>query len=152
MQFSNLDEIDSKILNYLMENGRMSYVDLAKKVNLSRVAVKSRIESLLERGIIERFTIIINPQKVGRNVSAYFTIEVEPQYLYRVAETLAEYESITDIYQMTGSSLLHVHAILELNEDLEEFLRRNIYSLKGIKRIDTHILISRIKMRKGIRV
>ncbi|MDI3540662.1 MAG: hypothetical protein PWP66_200 [Thermosediminibacterales bacterium] len=152
MQFSNLDEIDSKILNYLIENGRMSYVDLAKKVNLSRVAVKSRIESLLERGIIERFTIIINPQKVGRNVSAYFTIEVEPQYLYRVAETLAEYESITDIYQMTGSSLLHVHAILELNEDLEEFLRRNIYSLKGIKRIDTHILISRIKMRKGIRV
>lgn len=152
MQFSNLDEIDSKILNYLTENGRMSYVDLAKKVNLSRVAVKSRIESLLERGIIERFTIIINPQKVGRNVSAYFTIEVEPQYLYRVAETLAEYESITDIYQMTGSSLLHVHAILELNEDLEEFLRRNIYSLKGIKRIDTHILISRIKMRKGIRV
>jgi len=81
MRFNKLDEIDQKILNLLSENSRMSYVEIGKKVNLSRVAVKSRIDTLEEKGVIEQYSIIINPQKIGRTVSAFFDMEVEPQFL-----------------------------------------------------------------------
>lgn len=152
MKFKNMDEIDQKILTLLSQNSRLSYIDIGKKVNLSRVAVKNRIDAMENDGIIEQYSIIINPQKVGRNVSAFFDIEVEPEYFYQTASELAAKEQITDIYQMTGSSKLHVHAVLELNEDLEKFLKEEVYVLPGIVNIQCNLILSRIKTRKGIRI
>jgi DNA-binding Lrp family transcriptional regulator len=51
-----LDETDKKILSILHEEGRISYTDLGKRVGLSRVAVQTRINNLIEEGIIEKFT------------------------------------------------------------------------------------------------
>jgi len=151
-RIKSLDKIDNKILKLLSENSRMTYVEIGEKVSLSRVAVRNRIKSLEEQGIIERYSIIINPQKIGRTVSAFFNIETEPEYLYEVADVLGEKECITDIYQMTGSSNLHVHAVFTSNDDLERFLSENLYRLKGIKGIDCDVILSRIKIRKGIRL
>lgn len=152
MKLDNLDEIDQQILSLLSENARMSFMEIGKRINLSRVAVKARIDAMEAEGIIEQYSIIVNPQKVGRMVSAFFDIEAEPKYLYQVADELSKKEAITDIYQMTGSSNLHVHAVMELNEDLERFLREELYVIKGIVNIECNLIISRIKTRKGIRL
>lgn len=150
--YNNLDKIDQEILKLLSENSRMSYVDIGKKVNLSRVAVKSRMEALDKEGIIERYSIVINPEKVGRMVSAFFDIEVLPSRLFEVGSKISELEAITDVYQMTGSSNLHVHATLELNEDLERFLRDEMHVIEGIVKINCNVIVSRFKTRKGIRL
>ncbi|HBM74342.1 MAG TPA: AsnC family transcriptional regulator [Clostridiaceae bacterium] len=152
MKFKNLDDIDQDILNLLSQNSRMSYIEIGKKVNLSRVAVKSRIQAMEKKGIIEQYSIIVNPQKVGRMVSAFFDIEVQPSHLYEVASLLSEKDYITDIYQMTGSSKLHVHAIMELNKDLERFLKDDLYKMPGIVNVQCNLIISRIKTRRGIRL
>lgn len=152
MQLNNLDEIDQEILKLLSKNSRISYVAIGKKVNLSRVAVKQRIDALEKNGIIEQYSIIINPQKIGRTVSAFFDIEAEPNKLYEVAHILAEKECITDIYQMTGSSNLHIHAVMKLNEDLERFLQNELYVIKGIRKINCRLILSRIKTRKSMRL
>ncbi len=67
-----IDEIDRKIIAALHQNGRISYTDLAKEIGLSRVAVQARINALMESGVIERFTAVINPEKIGIHVSAFF--------------------------------------------------------------------------------
>ena len=59
MFLGNLDDTDQKIITLLTENARMSYSDIGVRVGLSRVAVKSRIQALEERGIIEEYTTII---------------------------------------------------------------------------------------------
>src|SRR6056297_836963 len=107
MNIRKVDEVDKKILYLLLENARMSYVDIGKKVNLSRVAVKSRIDNLEENGIIENYTIDMNLRKVGREVAVFFDIEVEPKKLYQIGKTLSQKENVTDIYQMTGTGNLH---------------------------------------------
>lgn len=150
--FNTLDEINQKILKLLSENSRMSYVEIGKRVNLSRVAVKSRMENLEDEGIIEGYSIIVNPEKVGRMISAYFDIETKPRKLLEVADKISALEAITDVYQMTGSSRLHVHGTLELNDDLEKFLQENLYPIEGIVKIDVNIIVSRFKTRKGMRV
>lgn len=152
MDIKGLDEIDREILNILYENSRATYVDIGNKVNLSRVAVKSRIEALEKEGIIEGYTIMINSQKLGKMVSVYFDIEVEPRYLYEVAKTIAKEECTTDVHIMTGSSNLHVHAILEYSEDLDKFLKERLTPIRGIKNINTKIIVSRVKVRKGMRL
>jgi len=150
--FNKLDVIDQEILKLLSENSRMSYVEIGKRVNLSRVAVKSRMETLEREGIIERFSIVINPEKVGRMISAFFDIETEPSKLLEVAQSITDLDAVTDVYQMTGSSSLHVHATLELNEDLERFLREQLYVIQGIVKIDCNVIVSRFKTRKGLRI
>ena len=65
MYLDGLDGLDQKIVRLLIENARISYSDIGEKVGISRVAVKTRIQALEQRGIIEEYTTVINPQKIS---------------------------------------------------------------------------------------
>ena len=69
MYLNGLDELDQKIIQLLVKNARMSYSDIGEKIGISRVAVKARIQALENKGIIEEYTTIINPQKINGAVS-----------------------------------------------------------------------------------
>ena len=168
MRSSTFDQIDQQILDLLIENSRISLIDISEQVGLppshistiassgtvglSRVAVKNRIDALEKSGVIEQYTVILNPEKVGRNVSVFFDIQVTPSALHQVADALIAEEAVTDVYLMTGASKLHVHAVLEMNQDLEHFVLEKLYPLPGIERVSSDLIVSRIKTRKGIRV
>ena len=74
MFLEGLDALDQQIVSLLIENARLSYSDIGEKVGLSRVAVKSRIQALEQRGVIEEYTTIVNPQQISGAVSCYFEI------------------------------------------------------------------------------
>ena len=88
MFLSGLDDIDRRLVELLIHNARMSYSDLGQAVGLSRVAVKARVRALEERGVIEEYTTIVNPQKISGAVSCYFELEVEPAQFSAVVNTL----------------------------------------------------------------
>ena len=114
MFLEGLDQLDQKIVRLLIENARMSYSDIGQAVGISRVAVKARIQALEQRGVIEEYTTIVNPQKISGAVSCYFEIETRPDTLAEVIRRLAENEIITQIYRVTGKDKLHVHAVAAL--------------------------------------
>ncbi|MDN5302142.1 MAG: Lrp/AsnC family transcriptional regulator, leucine-responsive regulatory protein, partial [Thermoanaerobacteraceae bacterium] len=107
---NDIDDIDMKILSLLQDDGKISYAELGRKLNMSRSAVRERVNILIEKGIIEKFTIVINPYKMGLEMSAFFEIDVEPRHLQTVAKTLAEEKYVQSVNQMSGPSTLHVHA------------------------------------------
>ncbi|MFJ1448913.1 chromate efflux transcriptional regulator ChrS [Bacillus halotolerans] len=147
-----LDEIDKQILTILHEEGRISYTDLGKRVDLSRVAVQSRINQLIEAGVIEKFTAVINPAKIGIHVSVFFNVEVEPQFLEEVALKLEEEPAVTSLYHMTGPSKLHMHGIFADDQEMEEFLTKRLYPLQGVVSVDCQMLIKRYKSRMGMKL
>ncbi|MED1488640.1 Lrp/AsnC family transcriptional regulator [Bacillus smithii] len=148
----DIDDIDKRILEKLHENSRISYTDLGKEIGLSRVAVQARINNLIEKGIIEKFTTVINPTKIGIHVSAFFNVEVEPQYLEEVAQQLAEEHAVTSLYHMTGPSKLHMHGIFKNNQEMEKFLTKKLYPMRGVVSVDCQILIKRYKSRMGMKL
>lgn len=148
----SLDDIDKKIIEILADDGRISYVELAKKIGLSRVAVKDRINSLKKRGIIEKFTVVINSEKAGKQISAFFEVEVTPMRLQQVAENLAANPNVASIYQMTGRSTLHMHVLVENMQMLETFINKELYSVEGITRIDSSVILKRFKSRNGYKL
>lgn len=147
-----LDLIDRQIIEALHENGRISYTDLGKRIGLSRVAIQARINSLMEAGVIERFTVVINPVKVGIQVSAFFNVDIEPQYLDQVAENLAKEQAVTSLYHMTGPSKLHMHGIFTNMQAMERFLLDTIYAMPGIVGVETQMLLKRYKSRMGMKL
>lgn len=152
MFLSGLDETDQQIVNLLIKNARMSYSDIGEAVGLSRVAVKARISALEDRGIIEEYTTIINPQKISGAISCYFELEMEPARFEEVVNILNKNDLVTQIYQVSGRSKLHVHAVAAGNEEMEEFLNCVIYSLPGIREMSCNVILSRIKDIKGLRL
>ena len=152
MFLSGLDEIDRKLVELLIRNARMSYSDLGAAVGLSRVAAKARVRALEERGVIEAYTAVIDPQKISGAVSCYFEIEVEPAAFGAVTEALRENDTVTQIYQVSGRNKLHVHAVAAGQEELEAFLDGTIHRLPGVTGLSCNIILSRIKDIKGLRL
>ncbi len=147
-----IDDIDRQIIKALNANGRISYTELAKEIGLSRVAIQARINTLMEEGVIERFTAVINPEKIGIHVSAFFNVEVEPRSLQSVADALAGEPVVTSLYHMTGPSKLHMHALFTNNTEMEKFLNEKLYKLPGVVSVDCQVLITRYKSRMGMRL
>lgn len=102
MYLNGLDELDQKIIQLLVKNARMSYSDIGEKIGISRVAVKARIQALENKGIIEEYTTIINPQKISGAVSCYFEIETRPDSFKEVTDILNKNSIVTQIYRVTG--------------------------------------------------
>ena len=152
MYLDGLDESDQKIVRLLIENARVSYSDLGDKIGLSRVAVKARIQALEQRGIIEEYTTVINPQKISGAVSCYFEIETTPGSLSEVIDILNGDDTVTQIYRVTGRDKLHVHAVAASGEEMETFLHTVIDTLPGVVSCSCNIILSRIKDIKGLRL
>ncbi|XOK58314.1 Lrp/AsnC family transcriptional regulator [Paenibacillus elgii] len=149
MQFKHLDEIDTQILKHLSENGRLSNAELGRLVNLTRAAVRDRINQLVSSGIIDRFTITVNPLKAGKMLSMYFDIEVTWESMQQVIDELKADEEITNVYQMSGKPHLHVHALLDDPEHAERYMKK-LQSIWGITSVHSEIVIARHKERGGL--
>ena len=152
MFLDGLDKLDQEIVSLLIENARISYSDIGEKIGISRVAVKARIQALEQRGIIEEYTTIINPQKISGAVSCYFEIETTPNHLAKVTERLNANDTVTQIYRVTGKDKLHVHAVASSAEEMEEFLHTVIDPLPGVVSCSCNMILSRIKDVKGLRL
>ncbi len=149
--FEQLDSIDQKIIEMLLEDCRVSNAEISRHVHLSRVAVKDRIRRLMQRGIIDEFTIILRGNSLGYNVNAFFEIEVKPDKLEQVAQKLAELDVVTVVYHMSGPTSLHVHAFLKDTNHLANFMHENIYSIPGVLKVSSQLLLKRYKSFLSIR-
>lgn len=152
MFLDGLDELDQRIVKLLIQNARMSYSEIGQQIGISRVAVKMRVQALEQRGVIEEYTTIINPQKISGAVSCYFEIETRPDALMEVANRLKENEVVTQIYRVTGKSRLHVHAVASSNEEMEKLIYGTLDKLSGVIECSSHVILSRIKDIKGLRL
>lgn len=152
MFLDGLDGLDQKILRLLIENARISYSDIGDQIGISRVAVKARIQTLEQKGIIEEYTTVINPQKISGAVSCYFEIETTPSSLSEVTQILNQNDTVTQIYRVTGKDKLHVHAVAASGEAMETFLHTVIDTLPGVVNCSCNMILSRIKDIKGLRL
>ena len=152
MFLEGLDALDQKIVQMLIQNARSSYSEIGQAVGISRVAVKARIQALEQRGIIEEYTTIINPQKLSGAVSCYFEVETQPDTLAQVTEILRQSETVTQVYRVTGRDKLHVHAVAASGEEMETLIHKVIDRLPGVVSCSCNIILSRIKDIKGLRL
>ncbi|MEW5771636.1 MAG: Lrp/AsnC family transcriptional regulator [Pseudomonadota bacterium] len=144
-----MNDMDQKILAMLIDDGRMSFADIARELGISRVHARDRVQRLIDEGVIEKFTVIVNPEKIGTTVSAFFDVEVDPQGIESVAEDLARQPEVRSLYIMSDMRSLHIHTLTENNTALEQFARKNLLSRRHIVRVDCKQLLTRVKNRRG---
>ncbi|MBW6517364.1 MAG: AsnC family transcriptional regulator [ANME-2 cluster archaeon] len=94
---AELDELDIKILTLLQEEGRQSFREVAKKTHTSVPTIGSRVERMQQLGIIRRFTIDIDQEKIEGYQSAVLIIDVKPSESQAIVSRLSEMDEVVEI-------------------------------------------------------
>jgi Lrp/AsnC family leucine-responsive transcriptional regulator len=121
-----LDGIDVRILDALVADARVSVADLARAVGLSSPSVSERMKRLEEAGVIEGYTVRINPQALGLPIAAWLRIRPIPGELKRVAEILRGLPAIVECDRITGDDCFiaraHVRSVAELESLIDAII------------------------------
>lgn len=133
-----IDEIDRKILNFLQKNSRTPLRKISKEVGLMNSAVHVRIEKLKKEGIIKNFTVIVNPEALNLPLLAFVLIKAKRGEYQEVAEELAKYPKILEVYEITGKYDIILKVRTRNIEELDSILD-SIGNIKGVK--ETHTMV-----------
>lgn len=140
-----LNKIDRDILKLLSDNCRISYAEIAREVHLSRMAVRERVMKMMEDGIIEKFTIQLNPSKVGLNAAVFLQISAKPKDIDCVAKELCKYNQIESVYITTGKNEIHAQGYVDDLITLNDFIFNEIYKIQGVDKVDFNLITKRYK-------
>ncbi len=147
-----LDQIDKQLIEHLQENGRQTTSELAHEVGMSVPAVAERIRKLQESGIIQRFSAVVDPKKIGMDVGAYISLISESSAHYdEVIERAQAHPDVLEIMSTTGGGSHMLLVRMENTSTLESLLKQ-IQSWPGVTRTETRIILSYYKEHGVIRV
>ena len=135
------DKIDQKIIEYLKENSRESFVDIGKKLKLSESAVRRRVKNLVDSKTIKRFTLEMGEENV---TSAIVLVSVDSATdTSKVSVKLAKLDGVKTVYEITGqydiTTIISASNISEINNSIDA-LRK----IPGVIDTNTVIILRKI--------
>ncbi|MCW3062598.1 MAG: Lrp/AsnC family transcriptional regulator [Capsulimonas sp.] len=111
----HLDETDKLLLKALSEDSRVSAASLAKIVGMTRQAVADRMDRLRAEGVIQAYTLSINPDRIGMTVRAFIAITLMPACSdaeeARVIQLLKDNAWVRECYRVTGEDYFQVRVV-----------------------------------------
>ena len=136
------DKTDEKIIEFLRNDSRESFVDIGKKLKLSESAVRRRVKNLVDNGTIKRFTIEEGEQNT---TSAIVLISVDSTMdTSKVSSKLTKLDGVKTVYEITGqydiSVIITAPSIAEINSSIDA-LRK----IPGVIDSNTVIILRTIK-------
>lgn len=140
-----MDEKDLKILDELETNARISFIELGKKLKMSESAVRKRVRKLEKEGIIEKYTIIVNPAKLGYNTVSVIGLDVAPEKYLETIDRLAGMDEVKSVIVSTGDHMIMAEVWSRSAKDLSDFVLKKIGELEGVSRVCPAIILEKRK-------
>lgn len=139
-----IDELDSKIIKELSRDAGLSYSEIARSLDQNESTIRKRVIALKDKGIIKKFSCVLDNLKVGYNTVAIVGLDVDPSLLLDVAEKLAAMEESKTVATSTGDHMLMAEMWAKDGRDLSQILSR-MGSIVGVKRLCPAILLEKVK-------
>lgn len=139
-----LDNIDLRIINLLQEDSRLSYNKIASRLGISVGTAYNRIKSLEEKGVLKGYTVLIDMDKVGYNLTALILIQAEGKHLLDVETEIAKMNNVVAVYDITGDFDIAVIARFKDRDSLNQFIK-SLLSLPYVKRTVTNVVLNVVK-------
>ncbi|MFL9651769.1 Lrp/AsnC family transcriptional regulator [Exiguobacterium chiriqhucha] len=115
-----MDEIDRHIVSLMQENARISVTELGKRIGLSTPAANERLKRLEERGVITGYRAVINPEKLGKHVTAFILYDTTRCEAFR--EFCRQQPSVMECHRLAGQYSYLVKVVTENVRTLETFI------------------------------
>src|ERR671931_1137250 len=141
-----IDDLDVKILSELAKDASISVPKLSKKINVNSSVVYSRIKRLVKRGLIKKFTVIINDEALGLNVKALTGINMDSKLRDNVLNELFKIPEVREVAEVTGRFDVLVTMNSRSLDEMHQLISEKIGRVEGVQKTETFI-----EMRKTAR-
>lgn len=145
----SLDDLDRKILKTLQRDGRLQNVDLASAVGLSPSSCLRRVRLLEESGVIEKYTALLNPSKVGKGLTVFARVWIKGQDQATVENFTAAIQKLPQVIEchlMAGDCDFLLRIVAADLEDYRNFQIKHLGRIKEVQNVKSEIPMQKIKL------
>ena len=136
-----IDENDRKIIEILTSNARISLRDIKKKVDLSPSSIRNRMERLVNLGVIKKYTVDVDYQKLGYGIQVVALITSKPAESDTLCQALSKFDEISEVLRTSGpANFICMVRVRDVNE-LAKFITCELEKLNGVERIETMFIL-----------
>jgi len=135
-----LDRVEREIILLLQQDGRMPYVEMAQRTGVSEGTIRRKFNRLKEEGVIN-IVGVANPFKIGFNTVAIIGLRVQQKMLEQAATKLSSMPAVRYVAVSTGTHDIIIQVCLEDNQQLSDFLLRQLPEVEGIIASDTSVVL-----------
>ena len=141
---SDMDNKDIEILKHLTIDGRQSARQLSHRLGVSTVTILSRIKKLEEQNIIQGYSVRLNHELLGYEITAIIEIKSNKGKMLEIENEIAKYESAIAVYDITGDADMIIIAKFKNRELLSDFVKK-ISAISNVENTLTHLVLNTIK-------
>ncbi len=141
----NIDEVDSKIIHLLKQNGRIRNTEMAKTLKISETSIRKRLQRLFDNEIIQ-VVAIVNHRKIGYNIEGNIKIKIDTKKTERIIQKLEAIDALWYIAQLTGGADFDVEFSVKSQGDLKDLLA-NINNIDGVINAEPSFRLQLVKNR-----
>lgn len=144
-----LDRIDRKILNELQKDGRISNVELSKRVDLSPTPCLERVRRLERQGFITGYIATLNPQYLGAALLVFIEITLsrgEPDVFEQFNKAVVQSEAIQECHLVSGDFDYLLKARVADMSAYRKLLAETLLTLPSIKETRTYVVMEEVKV------
>lgn len=136
----NFDKIDVKIVNLLLDDGRMPASEVARRIgDISERAVRYRIDRMVDEGVI-RISAVAKPQAFGLTTIADVWLEVESDRILEVARRMAEFDNVSYVACGIGESDVSIQIVAKDTAEIYQFVTEVVRKVPGVRKTTTSIV------------
>lgn len=134
------DKTDLKIVNLLLEDGRMSASEMSRRMgDTSERLIRYRIERMMEAGVVQ-IGAVVNPEALGFSIRADVWLEVEADQVLEVAKKLADYDNVTYVACGIGQNDVSIQLVAKDTAEIYYFVTEVARKLAGVRKTTTSIV------------
>ncbi len=148
IQETQLHPLDVAILHELQGDGRISNVELARRVHLSPPATHARVKRLEKQGYIRQYGVTLDREKAGFDLLCFIQITIQlhqPQQVEKFRTLVRLMPEVLECHHISGEYDYLLKVALRNRKDLERFVVKQLTPIPGVARIHTSLVLSEIK-------
>ena len=135
------DETDLDILKLLQKDARLSYRSIAEKLKIAAGTVHNRVKKLDKEGIIKGYSVVLDYEKLGYQLTALTLVRVRGGKLLEVEQQIAQHNPVMAVYDITGEYDIAVISRFSSRNDLDKFIK-DVLVIPDIERTNTSIVLN----------
>lgn len=134
------DNIDIRIVNFLLEDGRMSASEVARRIgDISERAIRYRIDRMVKDDVIQ-ISAVVNPEAFGLSINADVWIEVESDQILEVAKRLTVYDNVRYVACGIGQNDISIQLVAKDTAEIYHFVTDVVRKVPGVRKTTTSIV------------
>ena len=141
---ASLDENDKRIISEYLKDARISYREVAKRLQLAVGTVLTRTKKLENEGIIESYSAILNHDKLGYDITAISEITVSKGKLTEVENAIAKLSPTCAVYDVTGENDAIIISKFKSREEMSDFTKK-LLSMSNVERTNSKLVLNTVK-------